>query len=403
MLPQKDLLSDSLRISAAVAQTTKHGDGLVVSWDDQHQSFFHFIWLRDCCYCELCGDSYSSKRFFMPNDVALDVAPSAVDVSSDGHLHVTWAPDGHVSRYDAEWLRQNCYDNETRRQRFHEPVLWDSALQDALPMVSFSTAHNTDRGRMDLYRKLRDFGFVVVADGSPEPGCAEKAARLVGELGDAEYAQVFDLTPTANTLNISHSTCPLPPHTDEPFRHTPPGVNVLGCVRPARDGGSTVLVDGFQLGDCLRKENPEGFALLSGHGQPFQRHHDGQLYRRTRARMFNLDDRGRIVGVRIQPRSAGPMDLPEELVVPFYAAHQHVCRLMLLASNQTELALKAGDSVLIDNHRVLHARTGFADTNRFVQICNVSREDFHDRLRLLAEKLGHPAEASQVLTTGMAW
>ena len=130
--------------------------------------------------------------------------------------------------------------------------------------------------------------------------------------------------------------------------------------------------------------------------------HDGRLHRRTRARMFNLDDRGRIIGVRIQARSAGPMDLPEELVVRFYAAHQHLCRLMLATSNQVEVALEAGDSVLIDNHRVLHARSGFSDTNRHVQICNVSREDFHDRLRRLAERLGHPEEANQVLTAGMA-
>ena len=284
--------SESLHIVAAVTQTAPHGDGLSVSWDDGHRSFFHFVWLRDCCYCETCGDSYSSRRFFMPNDVALDVAPSSIEVLSNGDLSINWQPDGHVSRYEPQWLRQNCYDKEARRQRFHEPVLWDCALQDELPMVSYSTAYNTDSGRMDLYRKLRDFGVVIVAGGAPEPGCAEKAAKLVGELSDAEYSQVFDLTPTPNTPNISHSTSALAPHTDEPYRHSPPGVNVLGCVCPASDGGATVLVDGYQLGNRLRRDNPDGFALLAGQAQSFQRYHEGRLDRRTRARMFNLDDRG---------------------------------------------------------------------------------------------------------------
>ena len=75
---------------------------------------------------------------------------------------------------------------------------------------------------------------------------------------------------------------------------------------------------------------------------------------------------------------------------------------MLSPSNQIEIALKAGDSVLVDNHRVLHARTAFSDTDRFVQICNVSREDFHNRLRLLARKLGHVDEANQILSAGVA-
>ena len=394
--------SDSVRITTAVSSKTSNGDGLVVSWDDKHESFFHFIWLRDCCYCEFCGDSYSSRRVLMPDDIALDVAPRSVDVLADGDLSVTWAPDGHVSRYDARWLRDHCYDETSRQQRSHEPVTWGCDLQKSLPRVDYTQAHATDSGRMDLYRKLRDFGFVIVTGGAPESGCAESAAKLVGELGDAAYAKVFDLTPTDNTPNISHTTQALPPHTDEPYRHTPPGINVLGCVRPGADGGTTVLVDGLQVGNQLRQDNPESFALLAGHGHAFQRYHEGKLHHETRARMFNLDDKERIIGVRIHTRSSGPMDLPNELVMPFYAAHQQVCRLMRSASNQVEVALNAGDSVLVDNHRVLHSRTSFTDTKRFVQICNVSREEFHNRLRLLAAKLGHLPEANQTLSTGMA-
>ena len=68
--------------------------------------------------------------------------------------------------------------------------------------------------------------------------------------------------------------------------------------------------------------------------------------------------------------------------------------------NQLRLTLEPGDSVVFDNHRVLHARTGFSDPTRFLQICNVPRELFHDRLRLLAAKLGHLEEARMAMAAG---
>ena len=62
---------------------------------------------------------------------------------------------------------------------------------------------------------------------------------------------------------------------------------------------------------------------------------------------------------------------------------------------------EAGDSVMFDNHRVLHARTEFSDGERHLQICNVGRETFHERLRLLAASLGFEDEADMVLAAGV--
>ncbi len=95
------------------------------------------------------------------------------------------------------------------------------------------------------------------------------------------------------------------------------------------------------------------------------------------------------------------MDLPAEVVKPYYAAHRELCRLMVAEENQVSFQLQAGQSVLFDNHRVLHSRTEFSDPERFLQICNVDRESFHQRLRLLADKLGLVAEAGMVLAAGV--
>ena len=108
-----------------------------------------------------------------------------------------------------------------------------------------------------------------------------------------------------------------------------------------------------------------------------------------------------IVGVRFHTRSAAPLDVPEELVESLYAANHELSKLMMSGENHARFRLEAGDAVLFDNHRVMHSREGFDDPNRMMRICNVSREQFHEQLRLLAAKLGCLDQASQVLSAGV--
>lgn len=376
-------------------------DGLALEWNDGYRSFFHWLWLRDCCYCDRCGDSYSSKRYLMPSDIPLDIRARETAVDANGFLSITWDNDGHVSSYDPAWLRRHCYDDGARAARFHEPLLWDYAIGEALPTVSFEAAQNDDQTRLDLYRKLRDYGVVVVTGGPRAAGGIEAVANLIGDLGDSAYTRIFDLTPSSRIKTMGNTHSPVPPHTDEAFRYAPPGINILGCVKAAADGGDTVLVDGYAVAERLRRSDQSMFDLLCRNSQVFNRIHPGELDQRSRSRMIERDDRGRVVGIRFHTRAAGPLDLPGDRVKPYYAAHRRFCELVSAPENQLRFRLEAGDSVMFDNHRVLHARTEFSDGERHLQICNVARETFHERLRLLAASLGFDDEADMVLSAGV--
>ncbi|MGI9316672.1 MAG: gamma-butyrobetaine hydroxylase-like domain-containing protein, partial [bacterium] len=154
--------------------------GIFLSWDDGEKSFYHYVWLRDCCYCEDCGDSYSSNRYLVPCEVELGIEPQAVRVTSSGDLEIEWCPDNHQSNYKATWLRRNRYDESARKKRFHQPNIWSHTLEDRLPSVIFESAQNSDSGRFELYRQLRDYGFVIVKQGPKEPGSVEQVAGLLG-------------------------------------------------------------------------------------------------------------------------------------------------------------------------------------------------------------------------------
>ena len=60
----------------------------------------------------------------------------------------------------------------------------------------------------------------------------------------------------------------------------------------------------------------------------------------------------------------------------------------------------AGDAIVFDNHRALHARSEFSDRRRYMQICGVTREKFHESFRLLAARLGDIESSNLVLRAG---
>ena len=380
----------------------RQSDGIQLYWKDGHTSFFHFVWLRDCCYCQECGDSYSSKRFFVPSDMPESPRTRDAVIDQDGSLVLVWEPDGHKSRFAPSWLRQHGYDNHSCESRQVRPAHWGSQQTDQLPRFALAAVNENDSVRMECYRMLRDFGMVMITDAPAKPGFVLEVAALCGPPGaGSAYGELFDLSPSSSVQTMGNTFRPVPPHTDEPFRYSPPGLITLGCIRPAKEGGKSVFVDGFHVGNQLRQQDPDAFDLLVHQPHSFHRRHDAIIDQEAKAPIFTLNENGRIAGIRFHTRASAPLEISAESLPAYYAAYRKLCQLIMTPENQIHIALQAGEAVILDNHRVLHSRTAFTDPQRHFQLCNISREDFHERLRLLAMKLNLHAEARQYPGAGV--
>ena len=386
--------------SASIDHAVENGRGLAITWSDGIRSFFHFVWLRDCCYCEVCGDCDDSLREFVPCEMPDDLRPIRWSVTPDDVLRIEWHPDSHVSQFAGEWLHAHRYDDDARPARRAKPVLWDSSLDAKRATFDFQAVSAHDEDRISMYRAVRDLGVAVIRNGPREPRSVIKVASLVGHVSQSAYGDVFDLKPggTAGTAGTTRRA--IVPHTDEPFSYAPPGILTLACVNNARDGGDTVLVDGFHLAEQLRQSFPDGFQALVEWNHCFVRRHSGTFDQRARVPMISLDDDGMVCGIRLHTRSSGPLCLPEEVTEFYYSAYRNLSAAMMDADNQVRVSLEPGDAVIFDNHRILHARTAFSDQDRFFQVCAVSREHFHERCRILAAALGHAGEADLILSPG---
>ena len=408
-----------------VISQIKHGVGqLIIDWADGHQSRFHHLWLRDNCFCSNCGDTWSGRRFVMLTDFAPDTQPASAGLDDEGNLIITWSHDSHQSVYTAAWLRRHCYSPEERERRRCRPVLWDCTLEQQLPVADYAKVNTADTSLLHFYELIRDYGIAVVRGVPTGIEGSQSLATLIGVLDDSGYGEIQDLSPVVDyagddvsevnnetgTYQVTLPTAaPVPPHNDETFRYAHPGIKCLHCVEPNPEGGGyTIMVDGFRIAEDIRKNAPEAFALLSTIAQTYNRiigESDAASAGYGRAvdfrgggRAICLDVDGNVVGFRYHSRATAPLDLPEDLIEPMYAASYELVSRLNDPAYHLRFRLEAGDAIVFDNHRVLHAREGFSG-RRHLRLFHVEREEFHNRLRLLSRKLNSD-NADKVLASG---
>ena len=361
----------------SVERTTR---AIRVKWPDGHTSTFHFIWLRDNCACKTCGAHASGSRFQALLDIPDDISPSFV--KTDGAaITVTWANDGHESRFPAEWLRAYCYSSEERARRRPAKTLWNSSLAK-LPTVDYRKVRQDVIERRKLFASVSEYGFVLVRNVGVRSDETERLAGTIGYIRDTHFGRVTDLKLRANPSHLSDFPTHILPHSDETYRPVPTGINIFHCIRPSDDGGGlSTLVDGHYCAARLREEDGNAFALLTRLPIQHERRAEGETIR-SQHPAFTLDAEGDVSEVRLNERTMSGLSLPEDLMESAYRALRTALRIAYDPANCVQHRLEAGDALVFDNLRVLHGRTAFAG-ERLMRQTNVMRDEFYARLAFL--------------------
>ncbi|MFT5503722.1 MAG: gamma-butyrobetaine dioxygenase [Gammaproteobacteria bacterium] len=175
------------------------------------------------------------------------------------------------------------------------------------------------------------------------------------------------------------------------------------CINPISEGGEAVLVDGFMVSEKLRQRNSTAYRLLASCPQTYHRViPDKGLNHRTMARALTIDENENLVGFRFHPRALAPTDVGGDLAKQLHSANFALNELVLKEENQFSFKISNGDAVFFDNHRVMHSRKAFDDPERHLQIFNLSREVFHQKVRMTAHELGFKTESQQYLPAGVS-
>ena len=199
---------------------------------------------------------------------------------------------------------------------------------------------------------------------------------------------MFITSPDAHTA--AHTGFPQHPHTDEPFRYSPPGYLFFHSIVSGPEGeGTSLLVDGFAAAELLRDKDPAAFATLAEVPVLSHRQHEGEVRFATRSRVISVDDDGEIQAIRINMRCLAPLHPLEPRAEEVFRAITEFAKIIEDRENQAVLHLHAGDYLVFDNNRIMHGRTAFSDDSlRHLQSCQVDKDGMHSTYRMLADSLG---------------
>jgi gamma-butyrobetaine dioxygenase len=363
---------------------------LTVTWRDGHQSLFHYIWLRDNCACIECGNRYSGHRYLELNDIDDNITPRNILVDDEGKLQIEWNGDGHLTTYSANWLREHCYSSAAIDKRRHRPVLWDSKIENDIPEWDYEKIIEDDDSRLKLFQRINDYGFAIISNVPTQPDEIEQLASVFGFIRQTHYGRVFDLISTPQQRILAQTSHAIRPHNDENFRDPIPGLFMMHSLQASDcGGGASIFVDGFKAATTLRQQNQEYFDLLCNTPIPHRRFlvdEVDDVALSANWPVIQLDHHQDVVSIHINERTMAPLENEADLIEPVYQALKTMFKLAYAPEASVEYRLESGQAAILDNHRVLHARTAF-NGNRHIRQCHVDRDEFFSRLRALRRRL----------------
>ncbi len=349
---------------------------VTVAFNDDTRARFHAIWLRDNALDPETRAAGNGQRLITIGDVPAETAVSAAEIVN-GQLQVTFQPENKTVTFPSNWLHDHIYDRDQSREAGWtgpDITTWQRGLE--APSADWVKVHSDPATKRDWLAAIAEFGFAKLTNGPVEPKSLLKVVDLFGFVRETNYGSYFEVRTEVNPNNLAFTGLGLQAHTDNPYRDPVPTLQILYCLENSAEGGDSIVVDGFRAAQRLRNDNPDGFALLTGYPARFEYKGSDGVCLRSRRPMIELSPDGQLIGVRFNNRSSAPfVDIPFDQMEAYYAAYRQLATYIDDPAMGVAFKLEPGESFIVDNTRVLHARTGYSGTgSRWLQGCYADKD-----------------------------
>ncbi|HEX3930331.1 MAG TPA: TauD/TfdA family dioxygenase [Nocardioides sp.] len=354
-------------------------------------SVFPAVWLRDNCPCPDCRDPGNGQKLFAITDLPDDLAVRSSERSA-GSVTVTFEPDGHQAVFSESWLaaRGSVADQDgpgdvdgDGRTEASKRTWTAGEVEADLPTARWRDYLDVPSEHARVLRAVRDLGFAVLHDTPTAEETVLEIARTFGFPRETNYGRLFDVRVEPSPTNLAFTGRAIAPHTDNPYRDPVPTLQLLHCLSNAAEGGESGLVDGFRAAAILREEDRDAFDLLTATLVPFA-WSDARASLRADRPLIDVDAAGHVREVRFNSRSMQALPLAGDNAARFYAAYLRFAQVIARPELMVTFRLDAGDCLIFDNTRLLHARTAFAENGaRHLQGCYADLDALGSSLRVL--------------------
>ncbi len=355
-----------------------NGSWVQVNLKNQTSLRFHAVWLRDNALDENTRAAGNGQRLITLADIPENTRIDSVQ-SNGTSLQVRLLPENIALDFPVDWLIENAYDRPTQDKPgwLHgEITTWDSHNLQQVPTGDFNAIRTNTPALGHWLENVRRYGFARLAGGPVEPGALLDVVRTFGFIRETNYGPLFEVRTEVNPSNLAYTGLGLQAHTDNPYRDPVPTLQILYCLENSAEGGDSIVVDGFRAAQRLRDEDREGFDLLSRYCARFEYAGSADVKLRSRRPMIELAPDGELIAIRFNNRSAAPIsDVPFEHMQRYYQAYRHLANIIDDPAMGVSFKLEPGESFIVDNTRVLHARKGYSGAgSRWLQGCYADKD-----------------------------
>ncbi len=349
---------------------------VTVAFSDGTQARFHAIWLRDNALDPETRAPGNGQRLITIGDIPSNISVSAAEIQN-GDLSVTFQPENKSVMFPADWLADHVYDREQAQdvgRTASGVTTWERGI--SAPSGDWERVHTDPEAKRSWLAAVAEYGFAKLTGGPTEPESLLKVADLFGYVRQTNYGPYFEVRTEVNPTNLAYTGLGLQAHTDNPYRDPVPTLQILYCLENSAEGGDSIVVDGFRAVERLRDQNPEGFALLAGYPARFEYKGSDGVCLRSRRPMIELSPDGELIGIRFNNRSSAPfVDVPFDKMEAYYAAYRQLGEIIDDPAMGVSFKLEPGESFIVDNTRVMHARLGYSGAgSRWLQGCYADKD-----------------------------
>ena len=348
---------------------------------------FHAIWLRDNAWDAETRSADNGQRLITLRDIPKETIISSATLSGST-LKITFSPENKSVEYDTGWLLQNAYDQPgTTQSGWTRPGVetWGSDLMANIPVADFEAVNSNPTELKNWLDQIARYGFGKLTNGPIEELALTKVVDLFGYIRETNYGRHFEVRTEVNPTNLAYTGLGLQAHTDNPYRDPVPTIQVLYCLESSAAGGENMVVDGFRVAEKLRAENEEWFNVLARYCANFEYAGSDDVMLQSRRPMIELAPDGELIGVRFNNRSSAALtDIPFDEMETYYAAYRRMGEIIDDPLMEVSFRLEPGESFLVDNRRVLHARKRYSGTGkRWLQGCYADMDSLNSKLAVL--------------------
>ena len=351
---------------------------------------FHAIWLRDNAPDPATKDPANGQKHIALRDIPKDVRLAAASTTAEG-VSVTFLPEDKTVTFDPAWLLAHAYDGSDSTGVGWLPdtiSTWNAALDPADVTRDHGAVVAGGRALRDWLAAVRRYGFACTTGGPVREQALLDLVAPFGFVRETNYGKWFEVRTEVNPTNLAYTGLALQAHTDNPYRDPSPTLQILYCLENSAEGGDSIVVDGFAAAQRLRAESPEAFALLSGYDARFEYAGTSGTHLSAKRPMIDLGPDGELRSVRFNNRSCAPLrDIPFDQMAAYYDAYRAFGEIIDDPAMAVAFKLSPGDAFIVDNTRVLHARTGYSGSGgRWLQGCYADKDGLLSTLASIEKK-----------------